>query len=255
MDFQSFQNHQVSPAFPSYLRIPFSKSFQFLSAISVLWRSDQSWIFAFFFLSCRQTRQACTFWLYAISTSKVYLYITTVQSGSLACKIGVLHIYIRYTIIYYHNKTEANKKNKRTTYLNTLSFLQFSQHFYKTRKTDSQYYYYHYYYYNHCHHHCQYLLFYRTPVSTKGLCTMCLDGRILVLLISEINIDRDLSVWCHQPTKMLIKCFVSPKEWHMPVKSTKHHLCEISKKCTKHLQFAISSSGTSLRQRAFLFSV
>lgn len=33
-------------------------------------------------------------------TSKLYLYITTVQSESLACKIGVFHIYNRYTIIY-----------------------------------------------------------------------------------------------------------------------------------------------------------
>lgn len=32
-------------------------------------------------------------------TSKFYLYITTVQSESLACKIGVLHIYNRYTVI------------------------------------------------------------------------------------------------------------------------------------------------------------
>ena len=62
-------------------------------------------------------------------TSKVYLYITTVQSESLACKIGVLHIYNRYTIIYYHNKTKANKKNKNN-FLNTLTFLQFSQHFF-----------------------------------------------------------------------------------------------------------------------------
>lgn len=45
-------------------------------------------------------------------TSKVYLYITTVQSESLACKIGVLHIYNRYTVIYYHNKTKANKKTR-----------------------------------------------------------------------------------------------------------------------------------------------
>lgn len=80
-------------------------------------------------------------------TSKVYLYITTVQSESLACKIGVLHIYNRYTIIYYHNKTKANKKKTREQpFLNTLSFLQFSQHFYKTRRTDSHYYYHH-------HHH------------------------------------------------------------------------------------------------------
>lgn len=105
------------------------------------------WIFVSFFLSCQQTRQTCRFGLYAISTSKVYLYITTVQSGSLACKIGVLHIYIRYTIIYYHNKTQANKKKQENNLLNTLSFLQFSQHFYKTRKTDSQYYYYYHYYY------------------------------------------------------------------------------------------------------------
>lgn len=70
-------------------------------------------------------------------TSKVYLYITTVQSESLACKIGVLHIYNRYTIIYYNNKTKTNKKTKQENnlfFLNTLSFLQFSQHFYKTRK-------------------------------------------------------------------------------------------------------------------------
>lgn len=36
----------------------------------------------------------------AFLTSKLYLYITTVQSESLACKIGVFHIYNRYTIIY-----------------------------------------------------------------------------------------------------------------------------------------------------------
>ena len=56
-------------------------------------------------------------------TSKVYLYITTVQSESLACKIGVLHIYNRYTIIYYHNKIKANKKNKRTTFFKYFKFL------------------------------------------------------------------------------------------------------------------------------------
>jgi len=36
----------------------------------------------------------------AFLTSKLYLYITTVQSESLACKIGVFRIYNRYTIIY-----------------------------------------------------------------------------------------------------------------------------------------------------------
>lgn len=49
-------------------------------------------------------------------TSKVYLYITTVKSESLACKIGVLHIYNRYTIIYYHNKTKANKKQENNLF-------------------------------------------------------------------------------------------------------------------------------------------
>lgn len=41
----------------------------------------------------------------------------------------------------------------------------------------------------------------------------------LVLLIFEDNIDQDFSVW-HQATKMPMKCFVSCKEWHMPIKST-----------------------------------
>lgn len=31
-------------------------------------------------------------------SNKLYLYITTVQIVSLACKIGVFHIYNRYTI-------------------------------------------------------------------------------------------------------------------------------------------------------------
>lgn len=114
-------------------------------------------------------------------TSKVYLYITTVQSESLACKIGVLHIYNRYTIIYYHNKTKANKKQENN-FLNTLSFLQFSQHFYKTRKTDSHYYYRR---HRHLHHHCQDLLFYRTPVSTKGLFTMCLKWKDTHLILGD----------------------------------------------------------------------
>lgn len=49
---------------------------------------------------------------------------------------------------------------------------------------------------------------------------MCLDGRILSFIDIEDNIDQDFSVWHHQPTKTPMKCFVSRKEWHMPVKST-----------------------------------
>lgn len=88
-------------------------------------------------------------------TSKVYLYITTVQSESLACKIGVLHIYNRYTIIYYHNKTRANKKNEGTNLFKYFKFLTIFTTPYKTR-TDSHYYFYHHHHrYHRHHHHCQ----------------------------------------------------------------------------------------------------
>lgn len=71
----------------------------------------------------------------------------------------------------------------------------------------------------------------------------------LVLLIFEDNIDQDFFVWHHQPTKTPMKCFVSCKEWHMPVKSTTPSLRQhfqlrgfFLKKCTKHLPWALAGA-------------